>query len=129
VPSRQTLAWLREARSFLSAIYGPQTGLITVTIHNSHGQGVEFLLPPDDNGRAAQRSRPTDAGHSVIRRWLRPVEQAAFDAAGDKPLAVKALARKAGYKPGSYFSQAVTNLCRLGRLIRLPDGVQRAGEH
>jgi hypothetical protein len=51
------------------------------------------------------------------------VEQAALNAATDSPLPVKALARKAGYRPGSYFSEAVTHLCRLGKLARYPDGV------
>jgi hypothetical protein len=107
-------------------MYGPQTGLITVTIYNEQGQGVEFLLPPDVAGRTAKRSRLVNPDPPVVERRLRPVEQAALDAAEAKPLPVKALARKAGYRPGSYFSEAVTHLCRLGRLVRLPEGVCRA---
>jgi hypothetical protein len=109
----------------LAAIYGPQAGLITVTINNDQGQAVEFLLPPDEKGRQRQRSRPTEIGPGAVDRRFRPVEQAAFDAAEDMPISVKTLARKAGYKPGSYFSEAVTHLCRLGKLVRVPDGVRR----
>lgn len=125
MPSLECLPWLRAARQLLAAIYGPQLGLITVTIHNAHGQGVELLLPPEENGRHKQRARPTETGPRIVERRLRHVEQAAFNAAEEEPLSVKALARKAGYKPGSYFSEAVTHLCRLGKLVRVPDGVQR----
>src|SRR5262249_27488071 len=51
VSAPDCLTWLREARRLLTALRGPQTGIITVTIHNEQGQGLEFLLPPDDNGR------------------------------------------------------------------------------
>jgi hypothetical protein len=128
VPSPKCLPWLREARKLLAAIYGPQQGLITVTINNGQGQAVEFLLPPDENGRPARRPRPTETGSSSVERRFRPVEQAAFDASEDQPISVKALARKAGYKPGSYFSEAVTHLCRLGKLVRVPDGVRRGAD-
>jgi hypothetical protein len=112
----------------LSAIYGPQSGLITVTIHNNEGQGVEFLLPPEENGRQARRPQPRETAANIIERRFRLVEQAAFQAADDKPIPVKALARKAGYKPGSYFSEAVTHLCRIGMLMRLPEGVCRSAD-
>jgi len=125
VPRPDCLTWLREARNLLAAIYGPQAGLITVTIHNEHRQGVEFLLPPDAHGRPANRCRPLDMPTHEVERRLRRVEQAALKAADAKPLPVKALARKAGYRPGSYFSDAITHLCRLGKLVRLPDGVCR----
>jgi hypothetical protein len=124
----QCLPWLREARKLLAAIYGPQFGLVTVTIHNAQGQGVEFLLPPEENGRQKKRPWSADAIPNAVERRLRRVEQAAFDAAADKPIPVKALARKAGYRPGSYFSEAITHLCRLGKLVRLPDGVRRVDE-
>jgi hypothetical protein len=109
-------------------MFGPQTGLITVTIHNEKGHGIEFLLPPDENGRLKKRSRPTDAGPRTIERSLSKVELAALNAADKAPVTVKALAFRAGYKPGSYFSAAVTKLCRLGELIRVPDGVCRGPE-
>jgi hypothetical protein len=128
VPSRDCLTWLREARKLLAAICGRQTGLITVTIHNEHGQGVEFLLPPDDHGRPVTHCVPTETRSELVQRRLRPVEEKALHAAEDTPLPVKALARKAGYRPGSYFSEAVTQLCRLGKLVRVPDGVRRAEE-
>jgi hypothetical protein len=128
VKSLKCLPWLREARRLLAAIYGTQAGLITVTINNSQGQAVEFLLPPDEKGRQAQRSRPAEMNAGAVEHWFRPVERAAFDAAEDNPISVKALARKAGYKPGSYFSEAVTHLCRLGKLVRGPDGVQRGAD-
>src|SRR5262249_7191103 len=85
VSSPHCLPWLREARQLLAAIYGPQSSLITVTIHNTHGQGVEFLLPPDENGRHKQRSRPVERKLEIVERQLRPVELAALEAAEDKP--------------------------------------------
>jgi hypothetical protein len=127
VSSLECLPWLRDARKLLAAICGPQSGLITVTIHNSRGQGVEFLLPPEEKGRQAYRPRPVDPAPAVVPRFRR-VEQAALDAADDKPMPVKALANKAGYKSGSYFSEAVTHLCRLGMLTRTPDGILRRSE-
>ena len=89
---------------------------------------MELLLPPDVNGRQPLRSRPVDYSSLVLLRRLRPVEQAALDAAEREPLPVKALARKAGYRPGSYFSNAITQLCRLGKLVRVPDGLRRPSE-
>jgi len=89
---------------------------------------LELLLPPDVNGRQPLRSRPVDYSSLVLLRRLRPVEQAALDAAEREPLPVKALARKAGYRPGSYFSNAITQLCRLGKLVRVPDGLRRPSE-
>jgi hypothetical protein len=126
VSSPDCLTWLREARQLLTALRGPQTGILTVTIHNEQGQGLEFLLPPDDNGRPALRCMLKEDQPGVRERQLRKIEQAALDAAEEQPLPVKALARKAGYRPGSYFSEAVTHLCRIGKLVRLPDGVRRA---
>jgi hypothetical protein len=128
VPPRRIIPWLREARDLLSAICGPQTGQITVTIHNDRGQALELLLPPDVNGRQPLRSRPADYSSLVVSRRLRPVERAALEAAENVPLPVKVLARKAGYRPGSYFSNAITQLCRLGKLVRVPDGLRRPGD-
>jgi hypothetical protein len=128
VPSYKCYPWLREGRKLLAAIYGPQPGLITVRIYNSQGQGVEFLLPPEEKGRQARRPSPTGSAFNVFEHHFRPVEQAALDAADDKPKPVKALAIKAGYKPGSYFSEAVTHLCRIGMLVRLPEGVCRGAD-
>jgi hypothetical protein len=127
VSSLECLPWLRDARKLLSAICGPQRGLITVTIHNSRGQGAQFLLPPEVNGRQATRPHTTDSTLDAGPRF-RTVEQAALDAAEKEPIPVKALARKAGYKAGSYFSEAVTHLCRLGMLTRTPDGVCRRSD-
>ena len=126
VPTFECLPWLREARKLLAAIYGRQSGLLTVTIQNADGQAVEFLLPPEENGRQKARSRPNDEGTGAVERRLSPVEQAALTASLDKPLSVKKLARLAGYKAGSHFSAAVTQLCRMGKLVRVPDGVRRA---
>ena len=128
MPFPECLPWLREARKLLAAIYGPQPGLITVMVYNPQGQAVEFLLPPEENGRQTRRPQPRDGASTAYECRFRPVEQAAFNAADDKPMPVKALARKAGYKPGSYFSEAVTHLCRLGMLVRVPDGVVRGSE-
>ena len=127
MPPRRIIPWLREARDLFSAICGPQTGQITVTIHNDRGQALELLLPPDVNGRQPLRSRLADP-RALVQRPLRRVEQRALDAAESEPLPVKVLARKARYRPGSYFSNAVTQLCRLGKLVRVPDGVRRAAE-
>jgi|SRR5262245_38545052 len=97
-------------------------------VHNRQGQAVEFLLPPEENGRQTRRLRPKEEEPNAVERRFRPVERAAFNAADDQPIPVKALARKAGYKAGSYFSEAVTHLCRLGMLVRVPDGVVRGSE-
>jgi hypothetical protein len=126
VSTPDCLTWLREARRLLAALCGPQAGLITVTIHNEQGRGLEFLLPPDENGRPALRCVLKEEHSGVVERQLRKIEQAALNAAEEQPLPVKALARKAGYRPGSYFSEAVTHLCRIGKLVRVPDGVRRA---
>jgi hypothetical protein len=119
VAPRDCLAWLRAARELLAEACGAPSGLITVIIANEHGQGIEFTLPPDVRGRQPTRCVPTDLSEPRLRR----VERAALNAASTSPTPVKALARQAGYKPGSYFSEAVTHLCRLGRLARRPDGV------
>jgi hypothetical protein len=123
VPRRDCLAWLRAARELLAETCGAPSGPITVIIANEHGQGIEFTLPPDDCGRQATRYVPTQTLRALAEPRLRRVEQAALNAATTSPIPVKALARQAGYKQGSYFSEAVTHLCRLGRLARHPDGV------
>lgn len=56
---------------------------------------------------------------------LSEVERNALAAATERPQTVKQLARKAGYRPGSHFSGAVTSLTRRGLLVRTPDGVKR----
>jgi hypothetical protein len=101
--------------------------MITVTIQGARGHAIELLLPPDVKGRQLLRSRPADSG-SLVQRPLRRVEQRALNAAENAPYPVKELARRAGYRPGSYFSNAITQLCRLGKLVRLPDGLRRASE-
>ena len=120
---RDCLTWLRAARELLADACGSQSGPITVIIANEHGQGIEFTLPPDVGGRQATRCVPTETRQPLSEPRLRRVEQAALNAASLSPTPVKALARQAGYRPGSYFSEAVTHLCRLGKLARHPDGV------
>ena len=76
----------------------------------------------------ARRERYQTLRTMLEERRLSPVENAALHAALDKPLSVKKLARLAGYRAGSHFSAAVTQLCRMGKLVRVPDGVRRAEE-
>jgi hypothetical protein len=49
---------------------------------------------------------------------LREVERNALEAATRELTPTAQLAVRAGYAPGSYFSAAVTRLCRLGLLVR-----------
>lgn len=56
---------------------------------------------------------------------LRAVEKAILESASDKPLTIRALARRAGYKFNSYFRQAIADLIAAQRIERRGDGYTR----
>ena len=71
-------------------------------------------------------SSPRGPSVPVVPDGLNKVERKAWLAAEATPLPVKALARKAGYPNGSYFSAAITSLVRRKLLVRMPEGLRRA---
>ncbi len=119
MPSRDCLAWLKEARHHLTEAIGPQTGPITIILANEHGQGVEFTLPPAEasGGRPSARFTPAEAPTG-----LTPLERQVLDVATAEPQTAKRLAGRLRRSCNSHFRDQLRALVRRGLLTHTADG-------
>jgi hypothetical protein len=121
----RTFAYLRAA-----GLAPPAERVTSQHIDDASGWHVVVVLTRWDGPPRLQLTAPLPAGPApVTQSALRDVEQAALDAApaaGEPPVTVKQLAKRAGYKNTGHFQEAVRLLIDRGLLARVRGGIRKS---
>lgn len=126
-PAAGSLTEILAATSRLAEVLGTPAEPLELSVR--HG-GLDLRLtlsirPIAGSVQEASYRTALPEDFSPSGAGLRRVHRKLLEKATAEPVPTKKLVHLAGYKENTYARDAVTYLCRLGLLVRTPDGVRQ----